>query len=859
MSIISTVVGDEDVDTKLDSVCRETQSMIDIAAKQLFGLRQCAATDELIQKEIWESETKLVCLFSKMLTTKAKLKSSVLLHDYPSTQQWLEIVGIKKSRIEMLNKKLTLKKMLECSETELEAELMRVKATEDEIRMLITAVGNLNKCKNSSGNMNGGWMSLGYHWSTFKQTTSSLSSSSSTSTSISNANTTNNNINNPNSSSSNFNAAPNNNSSYSPHLNNSPKFHHRHHNQQRPSTSSLPNETAQITPKFSNSAQLLNNVDTSQQALTSENHIGQIGSSHYVPASPHLNLLRHTPSPTAQMRSQNCNKYPTTPPPNRKIKLTFEPITKSKSHESQLSLKINLDNNENKKMPKRKPGNIHLIGSSEAIPPSSIFRKHSSGNSEDTIGRISGQSSPLFSSPFKSPQISKYDEIVGGGGEGSPYRNNQLGVPSSSPGGSQHKFKSKMVWGGNCDFCKKQLLRGRVCKHCKCKYHNSCVSKASSLCKFTSDDDTSRLASNESSSIVTPIVAVSNALVFQSTGSGSSGDPNTQLDHCDSIDSNDDNALHRDNSISIGLKEWNIPYNELKFNEFVGAGRFGTVHKGYWHGEVAIKELNWCTNTDDQIQLQAFKLEVTNLRKTRHENLVLFIGACMEPPKLAIITSFVNGMTLYERIRIRKEKMALNHVVIIASQIAVGLGYLHSKGIIHKDLKTKNIFVESLKNSSAVSKVVISDYGLFCVTKLCSGARKGGWLEIPNGWLSYISPEIARKLKAGNQNEVDLPFSKESDIYAFGTIWYELLTGDLPHDKQPPECVIWRVGKGEYHPTVNLQTEFKEILMKCWSLEPADRPTCQQICKSLETLPRKRLARSPSHPVQLSRSAESLF
>lgn len=65
-------------------------------------------------------------------------------------------------------------------------------------------------------------------------------------------------------------------------------------------------------------------------------------------------------------------------------------------------------------------------------------------------------------------------------------------------------------------------------------------------------------------------------------------------------------------------------------------GRWGKVHKGRWHGEVAIRLMEIDGNNQDHLKL--FKKEVMNYRQTRHENVVLFMGACMAPPHLAIIT-----------------------------------------------------------------------------------------------------------------------------------------------------------------------------------------------------------------------------
>lgn len=122
----------------------------------------------------------------------------------------------------------------------------------------------------------------------------------------------------------------------------------------------------------------------------------------------------------------------------------------------------------------------------------------------------------------------------------------------------------------------------------------------------------------------------------------------------------------------------------------------------------------------------------------------------MKPPCLAIVTSMSKGMTLYTHIHLRKDKFNMNKTTIIAQQISQvcikenndimilykfkyhlqhvlkylqikklitqGMGYLHARGIVHKDLKSKNIFLEN-------GKVVITDFGLFSVTKLCYGNR----------------------------------------------------------------------------------------------------------------------------------------
>lgn len=316
----------------------------------------------------------------------------------------------------------------------------------------------------------------------------------------------------------------------------------------------------------------------------------------------------------------------------------------------------------------------------------------------------------------------------------------------------------------------------------------------------------------------------------------------------DSTEEKDNDNWPRQNSIS--LKEWDIPYDDLKLLEKIGNGRFGTVHRALWHGDVAVKLLKEDYVADERT-LEAFKLEVATFKKTRHENVVLFMGACMNPPRLAIVTSLCKGNTLHTHIHIRKDKFNLHRTTIVAQQISQGMGYLHARGIVHKDLKTKNIFLEN-------GKVIITDFGLFSATKLlyCDLG-----LGIPSGWLCYLAPELMRKLTSYRPIDEDLPFSKSSDIFAFGTVWYELLCGDFPFKSQPPEAIIWQVGRGMKQTLANLQAsrEVKDILMICWAFQADDRPDFAKLLVQLERLPKKRLARSPSHPVQLSRSAESVF
>lgn len=324
---------------------------------------------------------------------------------------------------------------------------------------------------------------------------------------------------------------------------------------------------------------------------------------------------------------------------------------------------------------------------------------------------------------------------------------------------------------------------------------------------------------------------------------------NGTMHRFESVDSQDEPGdLLRVNSISVTLKEWDIPMENLIFGDVIGHGTFGTVYQAKWHGEVAVKRIDLDPeDLDGSCRLEAFKREVALLHKTRHENLVLFMGACMKPPDLAIVTQLSQGETLYHQLHYRDTSMPINRTINIASQIAKGMGYLHAKGIVHRDLKTRNIFVE------ANSRVVIGDFGVFNYVRLYKKAKWGNYLNIPPFWLCYVAPEVIHSLSmsysASTTNE--LPLTPSSDVFAFGTVWYELLTNEFPFKGYPTEAIIYLSGRGVKQALrIPGPKDFKEILVQCWAFCPSRRPEFTTLVKLLDRLPK--LHRSPSYPVKPS-------
>ncbi|NP_001087444.1 B-Raf proto-oncogene, serine/threonine kinase L homeolog [Xenopus laevis] len=283
--------------------------------------------------------------------------------------------------------------------------------------------------------------------------------------------------------------------------------------------------------------------------------------------------------------------------------------------------------------------------------------------------------------------------------------------------------------------------------------------------------------------------------------------------------------------------DWEIPDGQITVGQRIGSGSFGTVYKGKWHGDVAVKILNVTAPTPQQ--LQAFKNEVGVLRKTRHVNILLFMGYSTKP-QLAIVTQWCEGSSLYHHLHIIETKFEMIKLIDIARQTAQGMDYLHAKSIIHRDLKSNNIFLhEDLT-------VKIGDFGLATVKSRWSGSHQ---FEQLSGSILWMAPEVIR-MQDNN------PYSFQSDVYAFGIVLYELMTGQLPYSNiNNRDQIIFMVGRGYLSPDFskvrsNCPKAMKRLIADCLKKKRDERPLFPQILASIELLARSlpKIHRSASEP-----------
>ncbi|KAL0432656.1 UNVERIFIED_CONTAM: Serine/threonine-protein kinase CTR1 [Sesamum latifolium] len=319
---------------------------------------------------------------------------------------------------------------------------------------------------------------------------------------------------------------------------------------------------------------------------------------------------------------------------------------------------------------------------------------------------------------------------------------------------------------------------------------------------------------------------------------------------------------------SLAMDWLEISWDELHIKERVGAGSFGTVHRAEWHGsDVAVKVLTVQDFHDDQ--LKEFLREVAIMKRIRHPNVVLFMGAVTKRPHLSIVTEYLPRGSLFRLIHrpAAGEILDQRRRLRMALDVAKGVNYLHrlTPPIVHWDLKSPNLLVDKNWN------VKVCDFGLsrfkantFISSKSVAGTtlmhaygksaivikypcRLNIFLTVhqsacnalpfhfsPSGW----PPEFLR----------GEPSNEKSDVYSFGVILWELVTMQQPWSGLSPAQVVGAVAFQNRRPAIppNTSPVLASLMESCWADDPAQRPSFGNIVDTL-----KKLLKSPLQMIQM--------
>jgi serine/threonine protein kinase len=263
-----------------------------------------------------------------------------------------------------------------------------------------------------------------------------------------------------------------------------------------------------------------------------------------------------------------------------------------------------------------------------------------------------------------------------------------------------------------------------------------------------------------------------------------------------------------------GADDWEMDPREIVFHEKIASGAFGDLFRGTYCGQdVAIKILRGVQ--DDSVQFQEFLQEVAIMRKVRHRNVVQFIGACTERPNLCIVFEYMRGGSVYDFVR-KNGPLRVSAVLRIAVEVARGMDYLHKRKIVHRDLKAANLLMDEH------GTVKIADFG---VARVLDGA---GVMTAETGTYRWMAPEVIEHK----------PYSEKADVFSFGVVMWELLTGLVPYsDMTPLQAAVGVVQKGLRPPIpANCPPPLADIMRLTWQRDPVVRPSFEALKVKLEEL-----------------------
>ena len=267
--------------------------------------------------------------------------------------------------------------------------------------------------------------------------------------------------------------------------------------------------------------------------------------------------------------------------------------------------------------------------------------------------------------------------------------------------------------------------------------------------------------------------------------------------------------------------------SDFKIGKLLGAGSFGEVHRAREKNkkdDVVIKSIA-IVGVSRKEQESALN-EVKLLAKLDHPRVCRYYASFVEDEKLRIVMQYCEGGDLRRHIETRqkaKQPFSADNVWRFLAQAAHGLAHLHEHKILHRDLKSSNLFLTRVGSSPPMSKqpppdIVIGDLGC---SRLLGATNEMAQTMI--GTPYYLSPELCSSDK----------YDAKSDVWALGVVAYELLTlGEYPFTAVNAPALIMRIIRGGYEkiPEGKYPDDLRQgVVDACLNPEPSARPNAADL------------------------------
>ncbi|EAZ51589.1 hypothetical protein, partial [Cryptosporidium parvum Iowa II] len=205
--------------------------------------------------------------------------------------------------------------------------------------------------------------------------------------------------------------------------------------------------------------------------------------------------------------------------------------------------------------------------------------------------------------------------------------------------------------------------------------------------------------------------------------------------------------------------------------------------------------------------------EVKLLSSIRHPYIVCFRESFVEDGFLNIVMEYADGGDLFRKVNAQKQlkkNFLENQVVRWLTQALLGLAHLHNKRILHRDIKSQNIFI-------SYNGLKIGDFGIAKVLE-----NTGAFAKTTIGTPYYLSPEIC----------LSKPYSWSSDIWALGCVAYEMCSLKVPFDAPNLKTLVEKITNGIFLPISNSYSEgLRRVIMDMLIIDSSQRPTVMELLK----------------------------
>lgn len=229
---------------------------------------------------------------------------------------------------------------------------------------------------------------------------------------------------------------------------------------------------------------------------------------------------------------------------------------------------------------------------------------------------------------------------------------------------------------------------------------------------------------------------------------------------------------------------------------------------------VLIQKLNFDQKIGQSV-FRRFKEQIEILVKTKHFAICNLIGITNVEPYYIITDYYNKNEALYNFIHTKTSILTPTNCTIICLGIAYAMSYLHSLGIIYRNLKSTNVSLDSDYNPHIVN---------FATSRFSDNTSR---LTPKIGTLPWMAPEVYN---------TDA-YTTKADVYSFGMLLYEFLTGEIPYSDKTEIQIITKVFGQKYRPHIpkNGNLDLRAFAKRCWDDDPSKRPTFPEIVKKFET------------------------